>query len=638
MPGGGMPGGGMAAGGIADGGMPGGGTAGGAGGGGAGAGGGGAGAGGGGAGAGGGGAGAGGGISGGSGGGGPGPPTRLVFLTPPQALYDGQCSAIATVQLLDGAGVPTPARVTMAVSWSTSPLSSSFFTDPACNNLSSTSTIAVGQQTASIYFRPGAVGSGNLQANASTVAGALQPLLVNARPTQLRITTLSLGPHPAASCIPLTLSAQTSSGMPAPLLRPEAVLLGLGAGLAAFSDPSCTAPLGTSAVIPQGASSTTVWIRVVLTGPGSIVASAAFGVDMLTLTGTAAVRRGTCVLLAAALTTTCFVPPPAPLPARSLLVFQARAHDPLDDDPPAHETRCRLVGPDITCARSAPGPVVNITWQILELASGLSVQRAFGAQCSPNPIALATPVNPAQSFVLASVSGGGLNLNDDDLTVARLVGAGTDAGVAVSFEPAGDCSAWEFQVASLSGLTVLHGVSPGFGPGVMRVQTATGLPPASPNTVLLTQLAAVPLPNTAATCYYFARGAVSSPTSLTFTRATPAPTGSCDNFASGALHWQRLDFGTRGRVQQHVVSFIMGQTTIGVPITAVDPTRTLTFLGTQAVQGLALGEVGDSMSGNDELGPATATTELSTPTSVTVTRPTDEESAIFTLYVVELVP
>ncbi|MBL8922655.1 MAG: hypothetical protein JNJ54_27645 [Myxococcaceae bacterium] len=576
----------------------------------------------------------GGGFAGGfAGGAGAGSPVRLAFTTPPQTIYSGRCSGIATVQTVDGLGAVVPTTVPRSVTWSTGTISSTFYSDAMCMVVSPTTTIPVGTSSASTWFRSSSVGDAILSANSAGLVAATQMLTVRPAPVSLAITQPG-GPYAAKSCVPVTLSALAQGGAPAALLTPEPVLVGVSPGLSVFTNPSCSTPMGPTATIPAGSSSVIIYVQVRAAGPLSLTAVASFGTAMATLNGLAAVRRGTCTLPSTAVSVNCFVPPPAPLPSRSLLVFQARAHDPMNDDPSRLETRCRLASPDIVCSRFRGGPAATITWQILELASDLFVQRATGAPCPGSQLPLTTPVDSSRSFVLASVSAGGANLNNDDLAVTRLVG-GADAGW-VSIEAAGGCEAWEYQVATFAGVTVTHGTVPGFGFTNMRSRNVILPTPASTNTVVLTQLEVLSsLPTNAPTCNLFARGLVTSPSGLTFTRAATAPAGDCDVHPSGDLSFQRIDFNATARVQQLTVSFVMGDVSRTAAITTVDPDRTLTFLGTQAVQGLALGEVGDSTLNNDELGPATATTELTNSTTVTLTRPTTEEDASFTLYVVE---
>lgn len=353
-----------------------------------------------------------------------------------------------------------------------------------------------------------------------------------------------------------------------------------------------------------------------------------------------AVRRGTCTFPANTLTTTCSISPAQHDLAHTLLVFQAVS--PGTTAPVEAEVRCRLSGvTQITCARNAvsSSPAnAAIWWQTLELPSGLAVTRGFdNAGCPASSVTLPSPVDVTTSFNLSSVSAIGANYDADDMTSTRL----SSDGLQLIYEPVvpgNNCVGHEYQVATMSGVSVVRGVSAGFssiGPST-RVQTVGGLAAASSSSVLLTQsnlLGASP-PASASMCHFFARGELDSATTLKFSRGSTLLTG-CDSYATGNLTWQRLDFGSRASVQPFTVT--LTSTTATQTITAVDPTRALVFSGGMMTSGLATGESANTNSGTDQIGDALASFELAA-SQVTVRRAGATAAATFTFYVVQLQP
>ena len=197
------------------------------------------------------------------------------------------------------------------------------------------------------------------------------------------------------------------------------------------------------------------------------------------------------------------------------------------------------------------------------------------------------------------------------------------------------CSGW-----SMAGIQVTAATVPGFsifgGSGAARTITVSGLSSVDAG-VVLTQLAAPPgTPNSIAMCYQFARGTVSSPTSLTFTRGGGILFGTCDNYSSGDISYQRVDFGPRASVQQHLVTIPHALATQTVTLNpAVDPSRTLVFFSGMTTSGLATGETGDRASGNDRINHVVATAALLSGNQVLVSRQEALEPAQYTLFVVE---
>lgn len=80
-----------------------------------------------------------------------------------------------------------------------------------------------------------------------------------------------------------------------------------------------------------------------------------------------------------------------------------------------------------------------------------------------------------------------------------------------------------------------------------------------------------------------------------------------------------------------------GTSTLAVPISPVDVTRTIVFASSQAASGQGCGETNFS-SATSYLGEGNARFELTTSTNVQVNRQRNGGVAVFTFYVVELDP
>ena len=111
---------------------------------------------------------------------------------------------------------------------------------------------------------------------------------------------------------------------------------------------------------------------------------------------------------------------------------------------------------------------------------------------------------------------------------------------------------------------------------------------------------------------------------------------SCSSVNIDSVHWERVDFGTRARVQAFTTT--LQNNSIDLTIAAVDPTRTIVFAGGQMAGGQSTGETAVDNNGDDSIGQAQARFDLTGPTSVKVTRGRSQSTGIVTFYVVELEP
>ena len=103
-----------------------------------------------------------------------------------------------------------------------------------------------------------------------------------------------------------------------------------------------------------------------------------------------------------------------------------------------------------------------------------------------------------------------------------------------------------------------------------------------------------------------------------------------------SVHYERIDFGSRGVVREYTTIFPPGTTSIPVTITPVDTTRTIVFASSQIAAGQGAGETDhDGVSLFTE---AAFQLVLTGGSTVTVTRAQSSSTAIVTFYVAELVP
>lgn len=321
--------------------------------------------------------------------------------------------------------------------------------------------------------------------------------------------------------------------------------------------------------------------------------------------------------------------------AKTMVVYQATASSSTPDE---YEVRCRLTAIDgLTCERTGTGSQVNVSWQTAELVTGLQVQRSFAPNCFTRVIPLAPVVDPASSFVLSSLAGNGTNYDGDDLSAMRLTPDGGSVFLDNRDFAGVGCTGYEMQVVQLSGVSSLRGSSGTLMLG-QRQLTQTGLPAASTNAVLLNQAVMSANPTLSLSmCNFLVRAEMTSPTSLLFSRGADQPNpASCAGVNVDSVHWERVDFGTRARVQAFTVN--LQNNSVDLTIASVDTTRTLVFAGGQMSGGQSTGETAVDNTNDDSIGQAQARFDLTSATTVRVTRGRSQSTGIVTFYVVELEP
>ncbi|MDP3500695.1 MAG: hypothetical protein Q8S33_10195 [Myxococcales bacterium] len=444
---------------------------------------------------------------------------------------------------------------------------------------------------------------------------------------------------PTGACVRLTLSSSEA------VLVDTPVTLDVAPSTAArvSGDATCLGAV-TSTRLDAGTSSTSLFIKPLTAGRVTITARAPFGDAMQTLTVAPIVRRSVCALPAAGpalpdggpgapgTSKTCPFSPPIERLEHAVLVTQTLV-------PPllligSGQVTCRLASTStIECERRQDSDDVTVYFQVAELPTGLRTVRTAETCASLRPLdaGIATAqldggAESSKAFLLKSAASASNFYDDDDGPLVLQVAADV-----LTVAPFGGLCV-HAQLVEFDGVTVDRGVVDGGATGFSA--TLTGLPAAGPNTALLTQTLT---PDAVSdVCSVMVRGAIASPTSLSFSRVLGRADAGCPLTPMPAVFFERVDFGARGTVQQLDAALEEGRASVTVGIRPIDVSRTLVFATSQTVAGQGAGET-------STLGPrlytaATAIFNLTGSTTVSVQRGETTGAAAFTFSVVEFTP
>lgn len=407
-------------------------------------------------------------------------------------------------------------------------------------------------------------------------------------------------------------------------------------GFRFYSDSECATPI-TSLTLQASRSRVTFYVRGTTAQSVQITASATNWLPASqSETILPVVRTGTCTLPSGGTSVTCPISPAQIDRTKTLLFFQASSND---NSPDSASLRCSLSARDaITCSRNggngASDPAVRIQWQTAELVSGINVQH-LQASCEGTPL-IELPIQPVSSlqnaFLLVSSEKNGVTQGDDDYYAASLFEG--DGEFHVDLEFSVNCIAsWRasVQVVEFEGADVTRGLTGSMTDNRLVVSNLPAVDLAS--TMLLftyrTSGAAGP-----ALCDRVLRGELTSPTSITFSRGAGAE--DCTDAIIDSISWERIEFGGGMSMQHFLVSMDEGVQTTTVPITAVDPTRTLVFATGQMQSGQAGGET--SYAEDDVIGTSLGWHILTSPTTLEVTRGSGEGVAQWNSTVLQIDP
>jgi hypothetical protein len=123
----------------------------------------------------------------------PGTPNKLAFVSGPQTLEKGACSAVATVEVRDAANNPTTFTANGQLTLTANPSAgTTFYSDETCTTSTLSLPVRAGQGRASFYFKDTTVETVTLTVAQSGLTSATQQQIITPlRPTELRFTTLA---------------------------------------------------------------------------------------------------------------------------------------------------------------------------------------------------------------------------------------------------------------------------------------------------------------------------------------------------------------------------------------------------------------------------------------------------------------
>lgn len=522
-----------------------------------------------------------------------------------------------------------------------------FHSNSSCTSTPSNSvTLTPGNPTATFYARSTTVSTANFTAASAGFTTATQLLTFLDGPDTLAFSN-SLPPTlRAGACV--GLSYETRRGQTtAPVAATTTISFGASNGTVKFySNVSCTTST-TTALLAAGASSGTVFVRV-MTGQTNVTVQATAGLltpATVIVNALPIVRRGTCSFgpqtltpldggasadgglldggfsVSAQLSATCGLSGPVSSTTSAMLFIQARSDNFSDG-----AARCRLSSTStVSCSRRAGEVGATVSYQTVDLPTGLRVVPVSSSGCA-TPVTLPTLVDPAQSFLLKALSNQSALFEDEDATLFSLTSPTT-----VTLSTAA-CGGYDLQVVEWQGLSVVRGsFDGGFGPGVTSL-TRSSLAPASLQRALLSQ-ATTSVNGAVNTCSMLARGnPLISPSEVQLTRAMSD--AGCASTPLDVVEFERLDFGALATVQERTLSLASGVLTASTPLTAVDPSRTFVFSSSQSAFGQGMGESSTPDGGAPF--EAAFTFDLMTTTSVTARRSAGAGAATVTFYVVQV--
>lgn len=574
-------------------------------------------------------------------------PTQLAFSTPVRTQPTSVCSAAITIEARNAMDqmVPITSSITVALGVMQANSGISFFTSASCSTAATSSVVlTTAAPTQTVFIRGTTAGPFTLTGSSTGLTAATQSTTMTLGPDTLAFTNTPPAGLRGGECFPLTYQSRRGA-MPFAVTVNTTVTFGPATGAKFYADPTCSTQLA-SQVLASGAILDTVFVRVLVSTPLSLTATAPFDGDAITVTALPIVRRGTCFFRAQTaldggfdadggaldggfsqlLAQTCAVSPPVGNLAQAMLLVQE-----LGSQPGEHNdvmARCRLSNQStIACLRRQGEHGLEVRWQVVELGSGLRVQAVTNPSCATS-VTLPQAVDPAKSFVLRTLGTNAAGFYDDEDGVPFFLANATTV-VAPALN---SCGGFDLQVVEWDGLSVTRGtLDGGLAAGVVS-QTVLGLPPASTNRAVLVQ-AALDVDLMANTCALQVRGSLPGPSELGLRRAMGD--AGCGADLLPRVVWERLDFGTRATVRELTITFGPGVLLVDTPITAVDPARTFVMSSNQTTMGQGMGET--NYAPFTKIAEAAFGFDLtSNGTVLTTRRGRSSGSAVVTVYVVQV--
>jgi hypothetical protein len=199
-------------------------------------------------------------------------PTQLAFVTPPQTIAEGACSAAALVQIEDSAGRPVAATSTTTLTLSSSPPTGAFYADSACTVLTTTLTIQAGSE-GSFYFSDTVAGTPTLTVSGTGLTSAVQKEDVTPQGSNLVFLSTAQKVNAGACSATATVAIEDSNGVPSPVsMTTIGSLTSNSMTMSFFLDAVC-ASATSSLTIPAGSSTTQFYFKDATLGAPTITVS-----------------------------------------------------------------------------------------------------------------------------------------------------------------------------------------------------------------------------------------------------------------------------------------------------------------------------------------------------------------------------
>jgi hypothetical protein len=561
----------------------------------------------------------------------------LAFTSPSRTAVSGRCSPQLSFELRDDGGATQSAPFDVSVQL-TGPSGVSFFSDDLCGVAATQLTVPKGQSGGTFRFVAGMAGNFDVMLSSPPLGPAVQTQMVVASGMDSLVFTTLMQPDAlAGTCLgPFTVTLQDPAGAPDVIDGGVALsAMSVPSGLDVFSDARCT--MSALPFIPNGSASATFYARAVTGGTytlnviGTTGSGAQQAVNVVSL-----VRSGTCDMADMQLNVTCVIDPPVLDTRRTLLLYQATGDQTLVE---RVETTCLLLdSATVQCARGGNRGNLSVTWQTVELA-GARVDR-YEAGCLGDggvsfSIGLDASVPASSVFTLLDSNAQGTDPNANDFFSAD------DNGEKVSLQWEAACSAVNLFVQVVQWPTArVRRVSGSLMSG--SVNDSQSLPAADGGFFVLgTWRTDAPIGATSLICDRLIRPYAPADDTLAVSRGAGSSDSQCSGTDVTDYSLERVELGPYARSQQLVVNMDPGMDTQMVMLEPVDLTRTFVLApGQSGGLGQAVGEGAfvHLSDGGSPLGEVSATLTLMSPTELQVMRGTSNDSAVFTVFVVELQP
>lgn len=510
-----------------------------------------------------------------------------------------------------------------------------FFADAGCTQSLPLASFPLGSSTRTLYFRPTKTGSFDVSASVPGPFTARLTYAVTAGPVSKLVLTapaagqrLLVGECSAAVSVQL----QDAYGNAAPQTKNVSLVPSSAApgGLSFFSDAQCTqsAP---SVTLAAGQSTANLHFKGVNAGTVDLSVAVMDAASLTPVTQTQTllpmVRRGSCTMESSEATKSCSMPVPLGRLDRSFLLFQATT---TDKHAAYSFVRCALANVStITCVRTQASQRVNIAWQVVERATGLRVQHRQ-VSCVGSNLAPVTfdSVQMNKTFVLSSATQGGSDLESNDFGAVRL-SSSTQVDITLS-APCTASASYALQIVEMEGISVTRNAVDL--PMTTNTAEAGGLSSVveANSWVLATFRSEVAPVNQV--CVRMVRGEIRDATGVRFTRALG--NGACEQRTLN-ISWERITLVSGAQLQTRTFELAMNTMTDNVPLSPVDPNRTVALTSSQIQGGQGSGETAFQ----DDSIPGVATVRLTPSASrLDMVRDSARGAGKWTAYVIQFDP